>query len=104
MPRRTNAFQTPIALIERQIAQPGVTVIESKLVKDEAIREDREVDVHLVINDGQATTTVGHPRYFILQLAESPLDGKPLWADPRAHRATHVAPNLIASPHLVRGR
>jgi hypothetical protein len=59
MPRRTNDFQTLIALVERQMAQSGVTVTESKLIKDTVIREDREVDVHLVVDDGQATTTVG---------------------------------------------
>lgn len=59
MPQRTNEFQTLIALIERQLAQCGVEVTESKMVKDEVIGEDREVDVHLVINDGRETTTVG---------------------------------------------
>lgn len=59
MPRRTNDFQTLIALIERQLAQAGVVVTESKMVKDEVIGADREVDVHLVINDGRQARTVG---------------------------------------------
>jgi hypothetical protein len=45
---------------------------------------------------------IRHARYFILQLAESPcrkpLDQDPLLADPRAHRATRVAPHVIESP------
>jgi hypothetical protein len=40
---------------------------------------------------------IRHARYFILQLAE-PLDIDPLWADSPAHRTTHVAPDVIASP------
>src|SRR6266852_567089 len=38
-----------------------------------------------------------HARYFILQLAESHLTRRLHWADPRTHRATRVAPDLIES-------
>jgi hypothetical protein len=59
VPQRTNPFQTLIALIERQLVRPGITVTESKLVRDEVIGETREVDVHLLVDDGQAPTTIG---------------------------------------------
>jgi len=59
MPQRTNDFQTLILLIETQLADAGTIVTESKMVRDETIGEDREVDVHMVTRTEGATTTIG---------------------------------------------
>lgn len=45
VPKRTNDFQALIALIERQLAAPGVRVVESEMLADRLTGERREVDV-----------------------------------------------------------
>jgi len=45
MPKRSNAFQELVALLERQLAPSGATVYESKMLKDTRTGEDREVDI-----------------------------------------------------------
>jgi hypothetical protein len=45
MPRRSNAFQELVALLERQLAPSGARIYESKMLKDIRTGEDREVDI-----------------------------------------------------------
>ena len=47
VPKRTNAFQTLIALIEQQLASDGVTTVtESEMLNDRLTGKPREVDAH----------------------------------------------------------
>lgn len=59
MPRRTNDFQTLIALIERQLAESGVQVTESRIVRDVVIDQGREVDIYMVTTSGDQRRTIG---------------------------------------------
>src|SRR5205823_1149422 len=45
MPRRTTRFQTIVAFVRTHLATPGVTVTESKMLRDAVSDEDPEVDV-----------------------------------------------------------
>jgi len=45
MPRRSNAFQDLVALIEKQLSPFGANVYESKLLRDRRSGQDREVDI-----------------------------------------------------------
>ena len=45
MPRRTTRFQTIVAFVRAHLVTPGVTVTESKMLRDAVSDEDREVDV-----------------------------------------------------------
>ncbi len=57
MPKRTNDFQALIDLVERQLAAPGVRVVESEMLADRLTGERREVDVciHAVVSGKKVT-------------------------------------------------
>lgn len=59
MPRRSNAFQDLVALIEGQLAPLGATVHESHLLEDATTGEDREVDVVIEIEAGIHPVVIG---------------------------------------------
>ena len=59
MPKRTNDFQSLIALIERQLAPEGAQVTESKLLKDILTGEEREVDTVIETKVSGHTITIG---------------------------------------------
>jgi hypothetical protein len=45
MPQRSTPFQAIVRLVREHLAQPGVTITESKFLRDAVLRIDREVDV-----------------------------------------------------------
>src|SRR5687767_13471278 len=59
MPKRTNEFQRLILLIERQLAEDGATVCESRLLTDAVTGEAREVDVVIEVRNGPRFLLVG---------------------------------------------
>lgn len=59
MPKRTNDFQSMIALIERQLAPKGARVTESKLLRDQREGEEREIDILIEIEIGDHPIKIG---------------------------------------------
>jgi hypothetical protein len=59
MPKRTNALQQLIALLEAQLAPIGAKVTESALLRDQHTGEDREVDVLIEFNSGIHPIRIG---------------------------------------------
>jgi hypothetical protein len=45
MPKRSTPFQAIVHLVRQHVAQPGVTVTESKLLRDAVLGIEREVDI-----------------------------------------------------------
>jgi hypothetical protein len=45
MPKRSTPFQATVRLVREHFAEPGVTVTESKFLRDVVLNVDREVDV-----------------------------------------------------------
>jgi hypothetical protein len=45
MPQRSTPFQAIVRLVREHLARPGVTITESKFLRDAVLRIDREVDV-----------------------------------------------------------
>ena len=45
MPQRSTPFQAIVRLVREHLAQPGVTITESKFLRDAVLRIDREVDL-----------------------------------------------------------
>jgi hypothetical protein len=45
MPKRSTPFQAIVHLVRRDVAQPGVTVTESKFLRDAVLGIEREVDI-----------------------------------------------------------
>lgn len=59
MPRRTNDFQTLVAILEHQLAPAGAVVTESKMVPDRATGLKREVDIYIEYSVGHHPVTIG---------------------------------------------
>ena len=59
MPKRSNAFQELVALLERQLAPSGAIVYESKMLKDTRTGEDREVDIVIDTEAGVHPLRIG---------------------------------------------
>lgn len=45
MPKRTTEFQTIVHFVRKQTAAAGVTVTESRMLRDSHLDVDREVDI-----------------------------------------------------------
>ena len=45
MPKRSTPFQAVVRLVRQHFAQPGVTITESKELRDAVLGIDREVDI-----------------------------------------------------------
>ena len=45
MPKRSTPFQAVVRLVRQHFAQPGVTITESKELRDDRLGIDREVDI-----------------------------------------------------------
>jgi len=59
MPKRSNAFQELVALLERQLAPSGARVYESRMLKDICTGEDREVDIVIDTEAGVHPLRIG---------------------------------------------
>ncbi len=58
MPRRTNAFQRIIALLNATLAEQ-CSVVESAMLRDKVTNEEREVDILITTTAGSYTLTIG---------------------------------------------
>jgi hypothetical protein len=58
MPRRTNAFQRIIALLNATLAE-RCSVVESAMLRDKVTNEEREVDILITTTAGSYTLTIG---------------------------------------------
>ena len=58
MPRRTNAFQRIITLLNATLAE-RCSVVESAMLRDKVTNEEREVDILITTNAGSFTFTIG---------------------------------------------
>jgi len=59
MPKRSNAFQELVALLEQQLAPSGARIHESKMLKDIRTGEDREVDIVIDTEAGVHPLRIG---------------------------------------------
>lgn len=59
MPKRSNTFQSLIAMLERQLAPLGATVEESALLKESLSKNEREIDVLIRYTTGHRELVVG---------------------------------------------
>jgi len=58
MPRRTNAFQRIIALLNATLAE-RCSVVESAMLRDKVTNEEREIDILITTTAGSYTLTIG---------------------------------------------